>query len=713
MSFNKFDSSIYLKTISRVRLIDFQETTSAYPIANVEHLEEEVLEKSEVGKELIKSLLLQLNKVLTSFRPSETEAMKSLCQRFNIHYTEDLINYSGVVLSYLISSSKVQEAFEAETVLKKLQKLIQLLKEQVYIRVGYQELHDEATEKMTEYYEEVLHRKVLSIVMGKLGLEKDENTAIIHKYQKNLEGKTVPDHILRIYEEELGRFRSTDKQNFEFQVIKTYLDWLTCLPYGIYTEESLDLARAKEVLDRDHFGMKDVKDRIIELIAVSKLRGNSTGKIMCFVGPPGVGKTSIAKSIAEALNRKFQKITVGGLEDVRELKGHRRAYLGAMPGKIVQALKLANTENPVILIDEIDKVGRVSYSGNPENCLLEILDPQQNNSFSDHYMDVALDLSKVIFICTANYAGSISTPLKDRMELIPIHGYTAEEKTSILDNFLIPKAVAYIALHQHTTMYSLSEDAKQAMIKDYCREAGVRDLQKLTNKVLEKVAMKIVEGEESHITALNLKDYAGYPPYASERIYTDTPSGVAIGLPYTEAGSASLLVVEVTATTSINVDAPKTPLMTVTGSLKDVMKESVQIALSYARKLAKSLQNSYLDCTSLHVHIPAGGVTKEGSSAGIAITTALLSLALNMPVTPKLVMAGEISLNGKILGIEGLKEKIVVARREGITTVVLPEANRNSWDELTDNLKEGIETVFVTEYPEVFAVAFPSVKAIN
>jgi len=709
--FNRIERTIVLKPINRIRLLEVEPNPSTlYPYAKVEHIEDkEPLIMTEDDKAM-QVLLLQKIEAITNMLKTSSEVgiLENTALRFNMRYNRDLLNFAGIILSYFVSSDKIQTAFEIDSFSERMKRIVELAQEFIDRKESFQSLQDEAQAKLKKQSDEIKYKEIMTIIKQKLGLEKDEKEVLKRQYEKNLSGKKVPEHVQKIYAEELERLMQTEKNSSEFQVIRTYLDWITCLPYGIYTEETLELKRAREILDRDHYGLNDVKNRILEFIAVSKLRGTSTGKILCFSGPPGVGKTSIAKSIAEALNRKFHRISLGGMDDVSELKGHRRTYLGSRPGKIISALKSVGSENPVILIDEIDKIGSTSR-GSPESILLEILDPQQNSSFSDHYLDTTVDLSKVLFLCTANETYNISRPLRDRMEIVDVEGYTTEEKAKIFENYLYPKAIQETSLDQHLSRFSFTPDIKSLLIEDYCREAGVRDLQKMLNKILEKVAVKVVNGEESHITPETLKDYAGYPIYYEKKYYDQTPPGVVMGLSTSSIGG-SVLYLEVSKAT-FNDTPEKAPTIKLTGNLKDVIKESVQIAYSYARNYAGSIGNTYLDKTSIHIHFPSGSTPKDGPSAGIAITTAFLSLALDKPVLPHLAMTGEISLNGKVLKIGGLKDKIVGAKREGIKTVCIPESNRSDWQELSETLREGIQVHFITDYPQIFAVAFPDFVA--
>ena len=668
------------------------------------------MQLSEEDKTFMSLLFKTMEELRGMLTPQELQTIDIFGERFNMKYEEQILDYLGVVLSFMTDTEKVQAVFEKESLSERIKSTVELLQEHLQLRVSMKNLQAEAQAKMAKASEEHMYRDILNLVKNKLGVDKDEKETLRAKYKENLKGKTVPPHIMKVIEEELDRFQMTDKNSSEFHVIRTYLDWLTCLPYGVSTNETLDLEKAREILDRDHYGMQDVKDRIIEFIAVSKLRGSASGKILCFTGPAGVGKTSIARSIAEALNRKYYRISLGGLDDVSELKGHRRTYVGAQPGKIISALKSCGSENPVLLIDEVDKVGRRNFQGSPENALLEILDPQQNNAFSDHYMDTTVDLSKVLFICTANFPEEISPILMDRMESIEVKGYTAEEKMAILDRHLFPKALQKLALEPHLGLFQITTQAKNILIRDYCREAGVRSLEKLLNRILEKIAVKVLSQTSSIVDENTLQQYAGHPPFSSKKLYEVLPVGVVMGLAYTTMGGSTLYL-EV-AKSSFSGKEGKGDLK-MTGNLKQVMQESIQIAYTYAKSVAHARGNDFLETASLHLHFPEGATPKDGPSAGITITTALLSLAFDKPVVPNLAMTGEISLTGRVLAIGGLKEKIVAARRDGVKTVIVPASNKHSWDELTDPLKEGLEVHFAESYSDVLKVALPEVYSLR
>uniref|UniRef100_A0A8C2Q3C2 Lon protease homolog, mitochondrial n=1 Tax=Cyprinus carpio TaxID=7962 RepID=A0A8C2Q3C2_CYPCA len=564
-------------------------------------------------------------------------------------------------------------------------------------------------EKIKQTHRKYLLQEQLKIIKKELGLEKEDKDAIEEKFRERLKDRTVPQHIMDVINEELNKLGLLDNHSSEFNVTRNYLDWLTSMPWGTNSEENMELARAKEVLEEDHYGMDDVKKRILEFIAVSQLRGSTQGKILCFYGPPGVGKTSIARSIARALNREYFRFSVGGMTDVAEIKGHRRTYVGAMPGKIIQCLKKTKTENPLVLIDEVDKIGR-GYQGDPSSALLELLDPEQNANFLDHYLDVPVDLSKVLFICTANVLDTIPEPLRDRMEMINISGYVAQEKLAIAERYLVPQLRTLCGLD--TEKAKITPEALSVLIRQYCRESGVRNLQKQVEKVFRKVAFRIVNGEETEVsvTPENLQDYVGKPIFTVDRMYDVTPPGVVMGLAWTAMGGSTLFI-----ETSLRrprepqgKDGLKEGSLELTGQLGDVMKESAKIAYTFARSFLMKEQpdNDFLVGSHIHLHVPEGATPKDGPSAGCTIVTALLSLATNTPARQNVAMTGEVSLTGKILPVGGIKEKTIAAKRSGVTCIILPAENRKDFSDLADYITEGLEVHFVENYSEIYKIVF-------
>ncbi|KAF2725950.1 ATP-dependent protease La [Polychaeton citri CBS 116435] len=600
-------------------------------------------------------------------------------------------------------------------------------------------------------------------IRRELGLESDGKDKLVEKFKEKANKLAMPDAVKKVFDEEVNKLAHLEPAASEFNVTRNYLDWLTQIPWGQRSAENFGIKHAREVLDEDHHGLKDVKDRILEFIAVGKLRGTVEGKILCMVGPPGVGKTSIGKSIARALNRQYYRFSVGGLTDVAEIKGHRRTYVGALPGRIIQALKKCQTENPLILIDEVDKIGR-GHQGDPSSALLELLDPEQNSSFLDHYMDVPVDLSKVLFVCTANMTDTIPRPLLDRMEMIELSGYVSDEKMAIAERYLAPQAKELSGLKE--VAVNLDKEAIMDLINRYCRESGVRNLKKQIEKVYRKSALKIIqdlgedvlseekaltpEGKEAQAEAEkdqtdpkitpdniahettetprialkvpdsvqitigkdDLKDYVGPPIFTSDRLYDATPPGVAMGLAWTQMGGAALYVESILETA---LSYSSRAGFERTGNLKPVMKESTLIAYSFAKGLLarKYPENKFFDKAKIHMHCPEGAVQKDGPSAGITMATSLLSLALDKPLDPTIAMTGELTVTGKVLRIGGLREKTVAARRAGAKMVIFPRENQSDWIELPENIKEGIEGRPVDWYQDVFDLVFPDVDVAN
>ncbi|XP_041791289.1 lon protease homolog, mitochondrial isoform X1 [Chelmon rostratus] len=605
-------------------------------------------------------------------------------------------------------SHELQDVLEEINIPKRLYKALSLLKKEYELSKLQQRLGREVEEKIKQTHRKYLLQEQLKIIKKELGLEKEDKEAIEEKFRERLKERTVPQHIMDVINEELNKLGLLDNHSSEFNVTRNYLDWLTSMPWGTNSEENLSLDRAKEVLEEDHYGMDDVKKRILEFIAVSHLRGSTQGKILCFYGPPGVGKTSIARSIARALNRQYFRFSVGGMTDVAEIKGHRRTYVGAMPGKIIQCLKKTKTENPLVLIDEVDKIGR-GYQGDPSSALLELLDPEQNANFLDHYLDVAVDLSKVLFICTANVIDTIPEPLRDRMEMINVSGYVAQEKLAIAERYLVPQLRSLCGLTEEKA--SISSDALSLLIRQYCRESGVRNLQKQVEKVFRKVAFSIVSGKQTAVTVTpdNLQDHVGKPVFTVDRMYNVTPPGVVMGLAWTALGGSTLFIETSLRRPLGGADPKGEGSLEVTGQLGDVMKESAKIASTFARAflMTQEPENHFLVTSHLHLHVPEGATPKDGPSAGCTIVTALLSLATNQPVRQNVAMTGEVSLTGKILPVGGIKEKTIAARRAGVTCIVLPAENRKDFSDLADYITQGLEVHFVDHYSQIYPIVFP------
>jgi len=657
---------------------------------------------------------------------------------------EKLADFAAAVSSS--DTEELQGVLESMNIEDRLQKALLVLKKELVNAQLQSKISKDVENKIQKRQREYYLMEQMKGIKKELGIESDGKDKLIEKFKEKASKLNMPEAVRTVFDEELAKLQTLEQAASEFNVTRGYLEWLTSIPWGVHSPDNYAISRARDVLDEDHFGLKDVKDRILEFLAVGKLRGTVEGKIICLVGPPGVGKTSIGKSIARALDRQFYRFSVGGLSDVAEIKGHRRTYVGAMPGKAIQALKKVGTENPLILIDEVDKLGR-GYNGDPSSALLEMLDPEQNSSFMDHYMDVPVDLSRVLFVCTANTLGTIPQPLLDRMEVIEVSSYTAEEKRHIARGYLAPQAKEASGLKEADV--SLPDESIDFIIRRYARESGVRGLRKLLEKVYRKVAFDIVKehGEEVFpepssdsetkplptsaknesiqvtkqerspmavppnvsvvVNEEQLRDYLGPPIYHKDRMYTHTmPAGVALGLGYLGNGSGSLMPIETTL-------MPGKGNLHLTGKLGDVIKESASIALSWVKShayelgLTKEPGDTLLDHRDVHLHMPEGAIGKEGPSAGVAFAVSLISLLTDRSLPTKLAMTGEVSLRGMVLPVGGLKEKLLAAHRAGITTVILPAHNRPSVEaDVPKSVLDDLEVHYVTNVWAALDVAF-------
>ncbi|GFT96459.1 lon protease homolog, mitochondrial [Nephila pilipes] len=680
-------------------------SNSSVLMVEVENVANEPYEVTEEIKALTQEIVKTIREII-ALNPLYRESVQQMIQAGqrvidNPVYLSDL----GAALTGA-EPHELQQIIEETNIPNRLLLALSLLKKELELSKLQQKIGKEVEEKVKTMHRKYMLQEQLKAIKKELGLEKDDKDAIEEKFRERLKDLTVPIVVKEVIDEELNKLSLLDNHSSEFSVTRNYLDWLTNIPWGKSSEENMDLERASKVLDEDHYGMEDVKKRILEFIAVSNLRGSTQGKILCFHGPPGVGKTSIAKSIARALNRNYYRFSVGGMTDVAEIKGHRRTYIGAMPGKIIQCLKKTKTENPLILIDEVDKIGR-GYQGDPSSALLEVLDPEQNNNFLDHYLDVPVDLSKVLFICTANVTDTIPEPLRDRMEMIEVSGYVAEEKIAIAEQYLIPQARESTGVT--TDQVKFNTASLQKLIKSYCRESGVRNLQKQIEKILRKTAFKIVKNEISsvEVTDENLQDFVGKPLFTQDRLYETTPPGVVMGLAWTAMGGSTLFI-ETTQYKPFSEDKKYDGSMQVTGHLGDVMKESANIAYSFAKSfmLSEFPENEFLQKAHLHLHVPEGAVPKDGPSAGCTMVSALLSLALNKPIRQQTAMTGEISLTGKVLPVGGIKEKSIAAKRVGVNCLIMPAENKKDFADLPNYITEGLEVHFVDHYKDVFKIIF-------
>ncbi len=599
-----------------------------------------------------------------------------------------------------ISTEEKQELLETVDVTRRLRRLSQILTRELEVVQLGSKIQSQVESEIDKGQREYFLRQQLKAIQEELG-EEDEQQAEINELRERIEAAGLPEDAQKAAERELSRLEKLPPVAAEYGVIRSYLEWLVDLPWSKETDDNLDIAHAREVLDEDHYDLEEVKDRILEYLAVRKLNPESPGPILCFVGPPGVGKTSLGRSIARALGREFERISVGGVRDEAEIRGHRRTYIGALPGTIIRALRDAGTRNPVFMIDEIDKMG-TDYFGDPSSAMLEVLDPAQNSTFRDHYLDLPFDLSEVLFIATANILDTIPLPLQDRMEVINLAGYTVEEKLHIAKRYLVPRQLAANGLK--ASQIEFADPALSAIIEEYTREAGVRNLERQIGTICRKVARQVAEGNAKgkvRISAKRARELLGKRRFFSETRRRTKDPGVATGLAWTPVGG-EVLFVEATA-------VPGSGKLTITGQLGEVMRESAQAALSWVRAHAKDvnpdLPDDWFAEHDLHVHVPAGAVPKDGPSAGVAMATALASLISNRPVRNDVAMTGEITLTGQVLPIGGLKEKSLAAQRAGIKQVIVPDRNEGDVEEISEEERRGLEFIYADDIGDALKTA--------
>lgn len=671
---------LWVQGIARIRTIDF-ETVDPYIKARIEVIKEKWQKSVELDA-LIRNVSGLFQKIVEN-SPHLPDDLQVII--INIDDPSKLADFvtSNLDLEFK-EKQKILETFDPKDRLKYLIPI--LTKELNILEIGAKirsEVKTELDKTQKEYY----LREQLRAIQKELG-EKDEKTVEIEEFKKKIELAHMPKEAEDAARKELDRLAIMPIQAAEYTVSRTYLDWLVDLPWSVETKDNIDVKDAKRILDEDHYDLEDVKERILEYLAVRKLKGEAKGPILCFVGPPGVGKTSLGQSIARALGRKFVRLSLGGVRDEAEIRGHRRTYIGALPGRIIQGIKRTGSKNPVFMLDEVDKIG-VDFRGDPASALLEVLDTEQNHTFQDHYLDVAFDLSKVMFITTANIVDPIPPALKDRMETLGLPGYIEEEKLHIAKKYLIPKQ-----LHENgltAKVISFTDRAIHTLIRDYTREAGLRNLEREIGSICRKVAKKVAEGKKGkfNIDRKNLHEYLGPAKFFSEVRKKKDEIGVATGVAWTPVGG-EILFVEAT-------KMKGTKSLTLTGSIGNVMKESAQAALSYLRSKTKKykIEEGFFNSSDIHIHVPAGAIPKDGPSAGITITVSLASLLTKKPVKSDIAMTGEITLRGKILPVGGIKEKVLATRRAGINKIIIPKENQKDLEKIPENIKEDMKFIFI------------------
>jgi ATP-dependent Lon protease len=681
---------VIVQGISRIRIKEYTQKDPYYK-AKIEALDEGVVQGVEIDAVMMNLKgLFQKAVELAPYLTSELGTMVS-----NIKSPAIL---GDLIASNLnINASEKQRILEMVDVKERLNQVHLLLNREVQVLELGNKIQSQVKEDMDKTQREYYLREQLKAIKKELG-ELDEHTAEIKELKERISKAKMPSEALKAAEKELDRLSKIPPASAEYTVARTYLDWLVELPWSISTKDSLEIPNADRILEEDHYNLEKVKKRILEYLAVRKLKDDMKGPILCFVGPPGVGKTSLGKSIARAMGRKFVRISLGGVRDEAEIRGHRRTYVGALPGRIIQGIKRAGSNNPVFMLDEVDKIG-MDFRGDPSSALLEVLDPEQNFSFSDHYIDVGFDLSKVMFITTANVLETIHQTLRDRMEVLELPGYSEYEKLMIAKNFLIPKQLKEHGLKDEYIEFK--DDALTTIITSYTREAGVRNLEREIAAVCRGVAKEVAEGkkEKAAIDSGALHKFLGPVKFFPEVAERTAEAGVATGLAWTPTGG-DIIFVEAT-----KMRGEKG--LTLTGQLGDVMKESAQAALSFVRSKAKELgiKEDFYDKTDLHIHVPAGGIPKDGPSAGLTIFVALTSLFTKRPVRSDVAMTGEITLRGLVLPVGGVKEKVLAAKRAGIQTIILPDKNEKDLEEIPERIKKEMEFKFVQRMDEAIELA--------
>jgi ATP-dependent Lon protease len=691
---------VFTEGVGRVRLLRFTQT-EPYMVAEVEALEDIEPAASSNSEALVRNVVAQFQQIVTE-SPTLSDELRTIAA--NIEEPARLVDFVASSLPFLTTEDK-QQLLATAGVVERLDQLNKQLAKEIEVQQLRAKIQNEVQDQVQQSQRDYYLREQMKAIQKELG-EQDEGQREADELRKKIDDANMPEDVKKEALKELTRLSRMSPMAADYSLTRNYIEWLAALPWTKSSGSKIDIGKAREILDEDHYELKKVKDRILDYLSVLELKPDMKGPILCFVGPPGVGKTSLGRSIARSLGRKFQRISLGGMHDEAEIRGHRRTYIGALPGQIIQSIRRAETNDPVIMLDEIDKLGR-DFRGDPASALLETLDPEQNNTFRDNYLDVPFDLSKVLFICTANMLDPIPPPLLDRMEIIPLQGYSEEEKLHIANRYLVPRQIKENGITPEQIEFP--EDAIRQLVRHYTREAGVRRLEQVIGTVCRKQARRVVEGhtEKLAVTRDTLKEFLGG---IQVRVETEVAErvkrpGVAVGLAWTPAGGDILFI-----------EANKMKGrggFTMTGQIGEVMQESMQAALTWVRSNAPSLGltedfNKDLD---IHIHVPAGAIPKDGPSAGVTMATVLASLLTETPVRQLTAMTGEITLSGNVLPVGGIKEKFLAARRAGVQTIILPAENRQNVEEdLTPEMMEGVTVHYATHIEDVLAVALPRLK---
>jgi ATP-dependent Lon protease len=692
--------NIFISTIKRFQVKDFH-FNGKFIVAEVDYLED--IEDNPTELKAWTRQLITETKKLSKGNPLFTEEMR--LNMVNIDQAGKMADFIASIIN--IDRRQQQRILETLNIRRRMERVLVFIKKEQQVLAMQEQIRKRINSKLEKNQREYFLREELKHIQQELGLTNDPRTAVYNKLAKQIGELDLKGEVGEAVANEMDKFQTLDPNSPEYSITRTYLETVAALPWNDPKPENFSLESAKKILERDHYGLKDVKDRIIEYLAVRKKKGDTKGSIICLVGPPGVGKTSVGRSIASALKKEFYRFSVGGMRDEAEIKGHRRTYIGAMPGKIIQGLKTVKTKNPVFLIDEIDKMG-ISFQGDPASALLEVLDPEQNIAFRDHYLDLPFDVSQVLFILTANTLETIPRPLFDRMEIIHIAGYTANEKLAIGKKYLVPKSLKKHGLQRKEVSYTnliLKEIAES-----YAREAGVRNYEKSLDKIHRKVAREILEEEPSlplKITKEKMIEYLGQPIFREDEILKADRPGMSIGLAWTSMGGDTLVIEAVS--------FPGKGELKLTGKLGEVMQESASIALTHLKSIATdyNIDATWFEKNAIHLHVPEGATPKDGPSAGITMATALFSLITGKTINNNLAMTGELDLVGKVMPIGGLKEKVLAAKRNKIKTILIPKFNKRDLDELDKEVTDGVTFHLVSSFEEVLNHSFNNLKKVS
>ena len=692
---------VFTEGIGRVRLANYTQS-EPFMLAEIEPLEDIEPAPTSGFEALVRNVIAQFQQIVTE-SPTLSDELRTIAA--NIDEPGRLVDFVASSLPFLTTDDK-QQLLETPEVYDRLEQLNKFLAKEIEVQQLRAKIQTEVQDQVQQSQRDYYLREQLKAIQKELG-EQDEGQREIEELRKKIDDAGMPEEVKKEAMKELNRLGRMSPMAADYSLTRNYIEWLAILPWAKSSGSKIDINLAKEILDEDHYELRKVKDRILDYLSVLELKPTMKGPILCFVGPPGVGKTSLGRSIARALGRKFQRISLGGMHDEAEIRGHRRTYIGALPGQIIQRIRRAETNDPVIMLDEVDKLGR-DFRGDPASALLETLDPEQNCAFRDNYLDVPFDLSKVLFICTANMLDPVPAPLLDRMELIPLQGYSEEEKLHIANRYLIPRQIKENGITPEQIEFP--EDAVRQLVRHYTREAGVRKLEQVIGTVCRKQARRVVEGktEKLLVTRDTLKEFLGG---IQVRVETEVAErvkrpGVAVGLAWTPAGGDVLFI-------EANKMKGKGSFI-MTGQIGEVMQESMQAALTWVRSNSGKLglAEDFNKDIDLHIHVPAGAIPKDGPSAGVTMATVLASLLTETPVRPLTAMTGEITLSGNVLPVGGIKEKFLAARRAGVETVILPAENRQNVEEdLTPEMMDGVTVHYAANIDDVLAVALPHLNA--